>query len=289
MFINKNINYKLTKKVALFANARDETHIKEWATHHLLLGFDNIIIFDHKSKVPLKKIFDNFDTKINIINASKIENPVKIKLMNIATKIATKLNVDWFIYLDIDEFIILNKHSNIKDFLNIYNHAHSLGINWLMFGSNNLIKDPEGLILENYTKSELLLNKHVKSFVRPNEVLYANNPHFYNIKTPSKMYGINNKILKNKYCFNELSIHFKKSPIYIAHYIYQSEESYINRKLLLPTDDTNIFRNGNINDVKHIHNLYNNSINLQPQKYIQHINDFLSTKELKPSILTSSK
>jgi hypothetical protein len=43
--ITNKIEYGLTKKVALFTNARDESHIKEWAAHHLLIGFDYIIIF----------------------------------------------------------------------------------------------------------------------------------------------------------------------------------------------------------------------------------------------------
>ena len=41
--------YIMNKKVALFTNARDEKHIKEWAAHHLLIGFEYIFIFDHKS------------------------------------------------------------------------------------------------------------------------------------------------------------------------------------------------------------------------------------------------
>ena len=54
-------NYGPTKSVVLFTNARDEKNIKEWASHHLLIGFDKIIIFDHKSITPLKDVFLNFD------------------------------------------------------------------------------------------------------------------------------------------------------------------------------------------------------------------------------------
>ena len=41
--------------VALFTNARNEKHIKEWVAHHLLIGFELIVIFDHKSIKPLNK------------------------------------------------------------------------------------------------------------------------------------------------------------------------------------------------------------------------------------------
>jgi hypothetical protein len=274
------VNYGFTKKVALFTNARNEKHIKEWAAHHLLIGFDLIFIFDHKSTVPLSIRFKNFDKRVQIINVSYLELPIKLQLMKVASNIGKKYNVDWMLYLDCDEFLILNKQFiGVKHFLNNYNFAHSLGVNWLMFGSNNLVKDPDSLILENYTKSELILDKHVKTFVRPNEVLGVSNPHYYIIKNKLKRYGINNKILSGNAAFNPVTFIFYKSPAYIAHYVTQSEETYIKRKGLLPADDTGIMRNVNTSNVKYIHNMYNEGENLQPKtRYAEKINQFLASK-----------
>jgi hypothetical protein len=272
------VNYGFTKKVALFTNARNEKHIKEWAAHHLLIGFDLIFIFDHKSIVPLSVRFKNFDKRIKIINVSYLELPIKLQLMKVASNIGQKYNVDWMLYLDCDEFLILNKQFiGVKHFLNCYNYADSLGVNWLMFGSNNLVKDPDSLILENYTRSELILDKHVKTFVRPNEVLGVTNPHYYIIKNNLKMYGINNKILSGCGAFNPLNIPFYKSPAYVAHYVTQSEETYKKRKGTLPADDTGKMRNIDNTNVTHIHNMYNKGENLQPKiKYAEKINKFLS-------------
>ena len=44
MNIYKSKTDRIAKKVGLFCNARDEKNIKEWAAHHLLIGFDVIII-----------------------------------------------------------------------------------------------------------------------------------------------------------------------------------------------------------------------------------------------------
>jgi hypothetical protein len=49
---------------------------------------------------------------------------------------------------------------------------------------------------------------------------------------------------------------------YIAHYIFQSYETYISRKVILPADDTQKFREAMPKDV--LHNLYNDVINLDP-------------------------
>jgi hypothetical protein len=275
---NPNPNYGPTKKVALFTNARDEPHIKEWAAHHLLIGFDNIIIFDHNSVTPLTNVFQNFDKRVVVIryDTPPTKYAIKLELMNKAIKMAQLLKVDWFIYLDADEFIILNNaFVGIKHLLNKYNFADSLALNWLMFGSNNLIKEPDGLILGNYTKSDLQLNKHVKTFVRPFEAVKTESPHFYNIRNKNKMFALN-KLLNGSiepYCFNSWNIEYNKAPAFIAHYVYQSEESYLKRKVDRPTDDTG----GNRGSMgAHIHELHNGYENMYPKfKYAEAVREFL--------------
>jgi hypothetical protein len=274
MHLNTPIQYGLTKSVALFTNARDESHIKEWAAHHLLIGFDHIVIFDHKSLMPLSQVFQKFDKRVITIPYNG-ENPVKLKLMNKAIIMARKLNVDWFIYLDADEFIILNNNfKGIKALLNKYKDAESLALNWLMFGTNNLVKDPEGLILDNYTKSELILDKQVKSFVRPFAAVNAINPHYYVVQNKSRMFALN-RILDGSepYSFNTCNVPYHQMSAFIAHYLYQSEETYIKRKVNLPADDSGHNRENIIDKIHHLHNGYEN---MYPKlKYAENVNKFL--------------
>jgi hypothetical protein len=265
---------KKTNTVALFTNARDEKYIKEWAAHHLLLGFDYIFITDHLSAIPLTSIFHNFSRRVVISTSTKNGN-IKMDLMNKAITTAKNYKVDWFIYLDADEFIILNHKTitNIKQFLQVYNAADMVGINWLMFGSNLLEKDPPNII-GHYTKSDLLLNNHIKSFVRANEAIDANTPHVYNIKTPANFFCYNTRMPGISSC-HEYNIPFYKAPIYIAHYIIQSKESYIRRRQNRPRDDSGTFRTKE--DIKNIHSIHNNTENLQPKAQYEHrISDFFN-------------
>jgi len=273
------MSYNPVKNVALFCNARDEKHIREWAAHHLLIGFNRIIIFEHNSIVPLSTVFQNFDKRVAIIryNTPSSQANVKRHLMNNALHIAKQMRVDWFIYLDADEFIILNNNLvGIKDLLNRYTFADSLALNWLIFGSNNLKSDPDGLLLESYTKSDLILDKHVKSFVRPSQATHTDNPHFYHIKNKSRMCALNTILNPNKeyYAFNTYPTEYTKVPAFIAHYIYQSEETYINRKINLPQDDTGGNR-GKI-EFNHLHTLHNSHENTFPKlKYAKNVRLFL--------------
>lgn len=258
--------------VFLFTNARNEKHIKEWAAHHLLIGFSCIYIFDHKSVVPLKSVFNNFDKRV-IVERCELENPVKILLMNRAANIAKKLRADWMIYLDADEFIVLNKFMGVKRMLSHFPYADSVALNWLMFGTNHHIKDPNGLILNNYTKSDSKLNKHVKTFVRPYQIMKAVNPHYYQMRIPSRMYSISgNPINQTSPCFYPWPIEYSNASAFIAHYVNQSEETYIRRKIKLPSDDTNSFRKKDDN----IHSKHNEVHNhLLKSKYANIVSAFL--------------
>jgi len=270
-----DVTRKNTKRVILFTNARNEKNMKEWAAHHLLIGFDLIYIFDHKSDIPLHREFINFDRRV-IVERCNWENPVKLPLMKRAAKISESMRADWFLYLDADEFLMLNAFYGVKQMLNVYSYADSLAINWLLFGTNNHVKEPTGLIMENYTKSCSNIDRHVKTFVRPSQVLSVHNPHFYVIVNHHRMFSLDGRQVNvNLPAFHLWNIEFDKCPAYIAHYINQSEETYINRKILLPRDDFIAFRSQN----KNIHREYNEVDNHSlSTKYVEQVKLFLSKK-----------
>jgi hypothetical protein len=233
---------KIVGKTILFTNARDEKNIKEWVAHHLIIGFDLIYIFDHKSKIPISRDLINFKKGV-IVERCEMDGPIKMPLMIKASKIATAAGADWMLYLDADEFLVLNAFQHVKQMLKYYLFADSIAINWLMFGTNNHKKEPEnGLIIENYTKSDPIIDKHVKTFVRPSQVVDAITPHYFVIANPNGMISLNLNPMGNSKSFNEWPIEYNNCAAFIAHYVYQSEESYINRKINLPRDDNSLYR-----------------------------------------------
>ena len=279
-------------KVILFTNARDELKLKEWVAHHLLLGFDFIYIFDHKSEIPLKGQFLDFNKdKFQVyVERCELDGALKDKLISTAVNIAKKHNFEWMLYLDADEFLVINNDTitNVKQLLSYYPYADSVSCNWLVFGTTFHIKEPDGLIIDNYTRSEPTLNEHLKTFIRPSEFV-SPNAHRSLTKNPNKAYHVNgtqlNKITppykENKHYIN--SIKFEKSQVFIAHYYVQSEETYIKRKLNIPRDDWGSFRDKKltiggfpITENYNIHSEFNDTINtLVKTKYSTKIKNYL--------------
>lgn len=270
MMITKNRRID-NASVILFTNARDEPNIAEWVAHHLLLGFDKIVVFDHLSKIPINEyIGTNFNNKLEVIRINNNGN-IKIQLMNQAVDMASNQNYSWMLYLDSDEFLYL-KHPDVKKYLQIFGNADAIGINWLLFGTSGFQKQPKGLLTENFVRSELFLNSHVKSFVRPSCVVKINNPHYYFINDSSRYYSGNGSLMKMG-PFSVQPYAFTKIPCYIAHYYTQSEEEHMRRKSR-QLDDGSVGKNHMFeNDVIHKH--YNNVVNVQLKR-----NYSQKTKEL---------
>ena len=81
------------------------------------------------------------------------------------------------------------------------------------------------------------------------------------------------KPMRNSPSFNEWPIEYNKCAAFIAHYVFQSEESYINRKINLPRDDNSMYRKIEEN----IHDKHNSSENeLVKNKYANKIKLFLN-------------
>ena len=281
-------------KVILFTNARDEKNMREWVAHHLLLGFDEIYIFDHKSIIPLTGQFDNFNIEKQKVFVRRNDDNGKVKDIFIKKAVTTSklIMADWMLYLDADEFFVINNNDikNVKELLQKYPFADSVSFNWLIFGTNFHKNEPTGFIIDNYTRSEEKLNDHLKTFIRPNSFL-APNPHRSEIINPDKAFhgsGINlNRVRpiykENKHYINPIS--YSNSLAYIAHYYVQSEETYFNRKLKLPRDDWGSYRNRHvtisgkqISDKHNIHSEYNDVINTSVRdKYSENIKKYLQS------------
>ena len=236
--------------VYLFTNARDEPNLAEWICHHLLLGFDKIVVFDNKSIVPLSRL-GTFGNRVAYIHVEE-EGAIKLKLMNRAKDIAISRRASWLLYLDADEFLCLARYPNVKSMLFTFNFANSISINWLMFGTSGHVNQPSGLLMDNFLKSDALINPHVKTFVRPSAIRRIVNPHYYILWNNTRSVAITgNPCVTSP--FNPVKRTFTNMPAYIAHYINQSESEYIRRKGRNADDGSGI-KKGLYHAVHDVHN-----------------------------------
>jgi hypothetical protein len=269
--------------IVLFVNARDESHLHEWVVHHLLLGFTGIVIFDHMSIVPIASVIQH--PRVTVIRISDDDfttNSMKTELMDRAVGHAREHGVDWLMYLDADEFLVLPQLSSVQALvrsgLQRAPGCDQFTLNWLMFGSAYKdVDDPQATMVSQYTRSEGAFFHLVKSLVRVAAVAGPSvNPHFFTTHG-SKPFNLTfHDHVTETHCegaqhgfyaffkpgpassppppptsstsvatFPSHSLESVQPPpsAYIAHYVYQAYDAYLRRKVNLPRDDdTSKFR-----------------------------------------------
>jgi hypothetical protein len=146
-------------KIALICIAKNEdNYIQEWIDYNLKLGFDDIFIYQN-----------DWRCSIEHPNVKKIEFDGVARQVPAYKDFIDKnhSNYDWAAFFDVDEFLVLKKHNNIKEFISDYSDCPSIGINWVMFGDNGLkTVDGEYSVLKRFTKRQIQPQTHIKSIVK---------------------------------------------------------------------------------------------------------------------------
>ena len=169
--------------IALFACAKNEhDYIYEWIYYHLKIGFDHIYICDTSDDNNMKSCTFNTDSKITLLHEplhGKAFGPLQQVFYTKYNNEIFKSKDKWCAFIDVDEFIVPKKHSNIKDLLNSINFdIGSLGINWVLFGNNNKQNKEKIPVIKRFTRCKNIYDRHVKSIVNTNSVHYFNNSTF---------------------------------------------------------------------------------------------------------------
>ena len=241
-------------KCCIIAIAKKENkYIQEWVNYHLNLGFDNIIICDNN---------DTGDEKISdVINDDKVIILNYFNFKNIQPTAYTKCflkykdTYDWLAFIDIDEFIILDKKydNNIKNFLsdNIFKNADIIRLCYKFFtGGNKLdVENNDYSLMSRFTEEfDTIENTWGKSIIK-NTIKYIPNTRFYGhgyaTNKNNVAYSADGNICKNDW------IIVSEEPIYvnawINHYPTKTIGEYVRQKYFRggPNNNNNKYKSLN--------------------------------------------
>lgn len=145
-------------KVAITCIAKDEEHyIEEWVKYHLKLGFDDVFIYENDWRCSLN------DSRVHKINFDGYGMQINAYNHFIQTYYT---QYDWVAFFDVDEFLVLKKHKNVKDFIQDYGANSCIGINWAMFGNNGLSFDGNYSVLNRFTKRKESSWNNIKCIIK---------------------------------------------------------------------------------------------------------------------------
>lgn len=200
-------------KVALVCIAKNEdNYIQEWVDYHKKLGYDDIFIYQN-----------NWRCQIEDSNVVKIDYDGDYKQIPSYNDFIQK-NIgkyDWASFFDVDEFLVLKKHKNIKEFINDYQEFEGVGINWVLFGDNNQPPPTdEYSVIKRFTKRQLVVNEHIKSTIKlTNDIIMG-----VHSPTNKMVCNTNKELLNGDFDLNALD-----DVAQINHYFCKTKEEFIEK------------------------------------------------------------
>ena len=202
--------------------------MKEWVAFHYLVGFRTFYIYVHNcsddSQRVVQSLQKHFDIKAFSLGAD-VNQPQYVSYMHAYENFGRE--IDWMAFIDGDEFLFPTSSTGLRQVLEDFSHKNlsALAVYWACFGSSGHIKEPDGLIIENYRyRGELAMpvNRHVKSLVLGKQKFFqiAADPHVFN--TPLGTFDEKLRPIIGGWTPYDPSYDFLR----INHYACQSREFY---------------------------------------------------------------
>lgn len=262
-------------KVALCCIIKDENdYLKEFVEYYKNLGVDNIILYDNNDSNgedindSIKEYIDN---KYVIVIEDKDKEAQQEFAYNDCIKKYGK-QYDWICFFDVDEYLTLRKHNNIKEYLKSFpDTCDCIHINWKCMTDNNLLYNDGRPLMERFTEpadENSDLNYHIKSIVKvtnTNNLIYGN-PHFFFGCNECRS---NNGHLCNPY--NYFIIPANWDDAYITHFIMKTITEFLYKKMKRGTADRTLSDYKNVVSPNSFF-----SINKQTPEKIQIIEKFIN-------------
>ncbi|MBU4569900.1 MAG: glycosyltransferase family 92 protein [Desulfomicrobium sp.] len=207
--------------------AKDEhPFIREWINHHLLVGAEKIIIFDNGSSPGLRDSVREY-VEHGFVDLFEIQGKEQQIIAYDCCLREYEGKTKWIAFIDVDEFLIPKKYTDVRMILTDYEDFGGLGVHWVEFGSSGHLTRPEGMQLKSYVHRFPLdhpKNMHIKSIVQPGRVKSACDPHQFIYNEPWFC------VDENNFPLAESQGPFTARDIQLNHYYYRSQEDYC-RKL----------------------------------------------------------
>lgn len=148
---------QLTDRIAVVAIARDEkSFIDEWLLYHHLIGVDHFLVYDDDPNPGLKEFLNPHGEYTSVLRWYQPEIAGTQQLLAYKEALNYRLaDFQWVAFIDLDEFIVLDKHVNLKEFIASLNDASAVKLNWHRFGHNGRYDDPK-LVTAELTRRKLL-------------------------------------------------------------------------------------------------------------------------------------
>lgn len=220
-------------KIALCCIAKCENlYLSEWVNYHLNLGFDHIYIYDNndtdgeRCEDVIGKENPNVTVLTTYIGKKQKGCETQIRAYNDFYKTFGK-KYDWVLFSDVDEFLVLNKHTNVNDYISSITDKKTkcVKLNWKCYGDNEQLHYENKPVVERFTKEcdNKEENRFYKSFYKTKISGFELINVHYSLYVSTIVDCDGNEM---KYEKNVKTKTVNTNSAYFAHYVTKSADEY---------------------------------------------------------------
>ena len=220
--------------IAIFRN--EALAMKEWIEHHLGHGVEHFYLVDDRSTDNSSVILEPY-IKRNLVSmytpnskSSAFRQTGMYK--KVFTDVYMKNESNWIAIIDLDEFLYSPIKVDIRDILRDHEDLSIAGVNWLVFGSNGLEKQPKSIIdsftkrgVDNPNKYKSLISKY-KSYKWQESTDGDWQKSIVNTRYMVDAVDVHQSVVEGTKDNLSVKRYGKAAPLIINHYIVQSKEFF---------------------------------------------------------------
>ena len=231
------------KTAVVAIGRRENLYAREFVEHYKNLGFSNVIIMDnnHDGEEHFEEVLQDYVDQGFVI-IEDFRDQIKPQMRGY-TQMYRKYGekYDWLAFFDFDEFLILEWHNTISEYLEKFpRDCQAVLVNWLCMTDNNLVHYDQRPLMERFTEPMPLDrcvqynfpdNCHVKSIIRGGlDIAFGGNPH--TTDTPLVAYNSTRGKTENR-PWQPMNY----TMAYLKHFTTKTIEEWMTRKMKVGTPD----------------------------------------------------
>lgn len=156
-------------------------YIHEWIAYHLALGFDAIYVYDNSDDNELRDLPAAWPGRVVVTHfpspRANDPSPMQLRAYNACLE-ACRGRHTWLGFLDVDEFLVLRRHRDVKSLLREHCPRGALGVNWLMFGTGGRTTYEPGPVRARFTTRDREVNHHIKAIALVQDAAAVKHVHY---------------------------------------------------------------------------------------------------------------
>ena len=224
----------------------EEPYLLEWIAHYTSIGFTKFLFYTNDNNDSTLELLNNLQSNgdgLLIVYENFLKEGEKPQAVSYqrALDVFKQYSPDWVLCCDIDEFLVLEQHNNVQDFLSDHPDADAIAFNWKHFGSGGRKLKGDGMTVERFVmraNTEFVHNRMIKSMYRFTENIAGFGPHrpwFNDTTNISYMYPggrpVPESFIKHGGELGHIEgAYINHSIGSMHHYAIRSEEEFINKK-----------------------------------------------------------